>query len=50
MKIKSLITHPHVIPNPVRPSFIFRTQMNEMISLLSLESGNNIGIYRGVRI
>ncbi len=27
MKMLSLITHPHVISKPVRPSFIFETQI-----------------------
>jgi len=36
MKILSLITHPHVVPNPVRLLFIFRTQMK--IFLMKSES------------
>jgi len=27
MKIKSLITHPHAVPTPVRPLLVFGTQM-----------------------
>ncbi len=36
MKILSLITHPHVVPNPLRPLFIFRTQIK--IFLMKSES------------
>ncbi len=36
MKILSLITDPHAVPNPLRPSLIFRTQVK--IFLMKSES------------
>jgi len=36
MKILSVFTRPHVVPNPVRPSFIFGTQIKIFKILRSL--------------